>query len=619
MKGFAGELGYKTPTHAFLQHQDKQTEFMYEYIKAAVAHGFEPVDIAECVIKWRYPAKLLIWKDVSADQAAAAMIFAVTSKVNWFEMFQSGHALVEDKALLTGVFGRRTSNFMDMEDTVAGVLYIIMHAINKEMTQAPLVIFAETARTSSEMEKMRQSALASRSEFEQSLKKEVHGDHWLKVEDKKHKDDVKFKLLCTVFDKEKGKLFVVHENDPAPQPFGTWTKASISDLLSLGNPEIAKIKEFVHERGGLLDQMRGDSDTKPWKYLKGEIKKRGGIYQAYEGNGNDYKQAVKIWRYALLMEQIKSVESYEKRWPQIHEVETILKTILKLACDDGRQSGDIKVLAAMLTKKEFLKLLVDSNDQMKILRFVSHYLCGFLTTMHKVHNALNAVTDMMEGEPDEIKRLKFAQFLSERMGMIIENGRDGNFSSVSGTYALASVLPAKVQSELLRMQDGLEAQDKGMRAIAETMHDLFCSGNRLFRVALVRAVNNHVVKHDGFIEMDAATNVYRDLDKFDIRNELTFEQINSLINEKISRRMLGRYKAWTRELAPSRFKTEFYMDAFDTGQAIEVPPKPMTKDDYLNITRNDYFLKNKFSQDELAGLFADFPQLEAKQTWKLPR
>jgi hypothetical protein len=618
MKSLAAKKGLKSPAHAFLQHPEKQTDFLYEYAKAAVAHGFNSVDIADCVIKWRYPAKLLTWKDVSHDQAAAAMVFAITSKVNWFEMLQGRHALVEDRALLNGVFGRRTSNFMDMEDTVAGVLYIINHAIHKEMPQSPFVMFAETARTSDEMEAKRQSVLQSRGEFEQSVQKELHGDHWLKAEDKKHQDDIKFKLLCTVFDKEKGRLYVVHEKDPKLQHFCNWVTAHLGDILSLGKEDIAKIKAFVGERDGLLGMMEGISPSKPWKYLKEELNKRGGIFQPCEGNGNDYKQAVKIWRYALLMQQVKSVASYEQRWQKISEVESILKTILKIACDDGRQSGDIKVLGGMLTKKEFLKLFVESNDQMHKLRCVPHYMCGYETTMHNVHNALFELIGMMEHEPDGIKRKKFNDFMSERVGMVIRNGNGENFSSVSGLFAMASVMPAPVGEELHRMNRDLPPKDKGMHAIAETLYNLFCSGNRLYRVALVRAVNNHVVKHDGLVEMDAATNTYRSLDTFGIRGKFTFEQINSLINEKISRRMFDRYKRWAAEAAPGKFQIEFYMDTFDTGQAVEVPPKPKTAEEYLNIVREDYFFKHKFTPDELAGLFADFPQLEAKETWNLP-
>jgi len=619
LKEFAKKHNLASPASLFAKPKEDRDSLLADYCAEALRDGWAPSQIADAIIKWRYPAKLINYQDVSLDQAAGTIVLASTSKVNWFDMLSYGVPIVERGALLNGMFGRMTTNNTDITDTVAAVLYLANHEIAKELPQAPWIIFGGRAKSGADFEAEKEAVISQRAAFEERVKMNMESGHWFRVDDAKHRDTVKFRLLCAIWHAGEGRLYVASKN-AKPQPFADWAAENLNDVLSSSNAEIAAMKGFIAQIG-LLKMMKNpqpfSSEYKPWSYLKGKVGESGGIFGETKGEAEHYRQAVKAWRLATIMLQLESLKSYEANWQATKVVEEILDTNLKLACDDGRQSGDVKVLGGIISKKEFEKMFIENNAGMATLRFVPHYGCGFLTAAQDLHNALQKLRALVKSEPSEFERERMARFFAERLKMVLE---DAWHNPVATTLGLRAKVPSALREEFDRLLEGKEPASQESRALVSALVELFAdSGNKRLRSVFSRAVEVGVFERqdDGFYCMGAAEKTYRKLKELvgsDFGEKLTKKEINALVTEEAARQAYEKYLAWSREAGArgKHFKIEFFMDNFVTGQATEVPPEPRTKEEALNLFRKDHYLGG-FGGDEIKAL-----GLEKWMEWRIP-
>jgi hypothetical protein len=537
--------------------------------------------------------------------------------VNLFEMLEGGKPIVEDGTLLNGVFGRMTTNYMKINETVADVLYLTSHALEKSLPQPAFIIFGGRCKHTADFEVEAADVLKIRKEFQKELGNLVVEKNRFKLSDPTHDTTIKFRLICTVWDAEKGELLVLGDGKK-PLPFIKWVGLNLNDILSASNPQLDAIKQFANKEGGLLDQLRNPKSNHggytPWTSLLEEVRKSGGITEPILKEGDVYRQAVKIWRYSTLMIAVEDTKQYQERWNELKALESILHTHPKLACDDGRQSGDVKVLGSIITYEEFLKMFVNSNLSMETLRVVPHYKCGFLTATHNMHLMLERLKMAIMQETDDFELNRKLNFFTERLKHITEEDGKGPVE----WRVLRDYLPQHLADELTAYMTNKEPIIPENRKFVENLHSLFSAPEEKLRRVLRRGIVTGVMKMDegGFVQMPAARFVHKGMLSFfgdGYRQKFTANQINNMVIEEVARWYEEKITAWMSELpADSQFKAKFFLDNFATGQAIVIPERPTKPADFENLTRQDYYLTREFSPKEVEAL-----GLTGKKTWTL--
>ncbi|MEM2137822.1 MAG: hypothetical protein QW568_01925 [Candidatus Anstonellaceae archaeon] len=612
LRTFASRHRFETPAKIFAEKKERRDQLLFDFVNGAVTQGYKESEIADALIKWRYPSKLQNYQDVSKDQAESTIVFASTSKVNWFELFTGGTPIVERGALLNGTFGRMTTNHTNITDTVAAALYIIGHDMEKSLPQPPWIMFGGRVTGEHDIAAEIRNVASERSNFESKLGALIVDKNWFKVDDPKHNGTVKFRLMCAIWDASEGRLYVV--DNGGKTPFGQWVSKNLNDVLSSSDSELASMKKFI-EQIGLVKKMKApgkaNNSYQPWSNLLKEIKEQMGL-----DDNAAYRQAVKMWRLATVMIHTENVEKYEKRWEKIKLVESILDTNLKLSCDDGRQAGDVKVLGAILTNEEFKKMFLDSNSKMAKLRFVPHYGCGFLSASHDIHMVMKTLMDNILAEKNDFERERMLNFFQIRQRMIVT---DKHHNPVTSELALRDYLPRALAEEYSGFLSGTKSDNPDRRKLVETLHAVFAGHDKKLRSVLCRAVDTEILigNDAGFIEMSAAKKVYGDLESYfgqDYQKEFTPSQIKSFVIEEVGRETAKRYEKW-KEAMGGKFSIEFMMDNFVTGQSLVVPEAPRNGDDYKDISRADYYLTGPnrlFTPEEVASL-----GLNHRKTWNV--
>ncbi len=617
LKAFSKEKGFPTPLELLMSPADKRDAALLEFCNKALKEGKTESEISDALVKWGYAKKLMLHQPTNKDQAAGAYLFASTSKVDWLDMLFGGLRIVEDGKLLNGVFGRATTNHLDGTDVKAAALYLSSHDLEKDLPQAPMLMFggrSDKVRGNG-FENEKSGITADRDNFESSLGNRIVGKHFFKISDAKHDTTLKFRICCVVWDEELARLMVVSDKSSEPTPFGEWVRGkNHNDILSASDEQISHIEAYV-KRTGLIEKMtKTGQGSKPWSDLLEDVKRGSGIYERIESEGDYYRQAVKIWRYAMLEITATSVAAYERRWATIKRVQEIMNTNLKLVCDDGRQEGNAKVLGAILTEDEFGQLFSDYNRQMKVLRFIPHYACGFLTAAQEIHKMIELLRlsisiDGMEGFEKERK----LEFFESRFRLMIEDRKHG---PVAEWEVLRDYLPDHLADELSDLMRQKPAINNEARSFVSGLYTLFCdsgAGGEKLRSVAQRAVDVGVfaINGNGFLHMPSASITHERLRQAygsGYRSEFSPDQINALITEEVARDAHRKYLSW---VPRQRFKIEFGMENFITGQITEVPPDAQN---LKNMVRNDYYLANKFTPEEIndAGL-------EKFAQWKIPK
>ncbi|MEM4555055.1 MAG: hypothetical protein QXT25_04365 [Candidatus Anstonellaceae archaeon] len=613
LKEFCRQNGLRHPLELLMQPVQSRDELLLQYCKQAIAAGHSQLEIAQALAKWGYAKKIFTHKPTNADQAAGAYLFASTSKVDWLELLFGGQRIVEDGKLLNGVFGRATTNHLDSTDVKAAALYLSSHDLEHDLPQAPMIMFG--GRCSSHKGKLdaeRLEVTQDRDEFEKSLGNKIVGKHFFKISDPKHDSTLKFRICCVVWDEKQGKLFVVSDKTTKPTPFCEWVNQNLNEILSVSDEQLEQISNYVKEMQ-LVEKMRV-GEGRPWSELLSDVKSRKGIFQPAKSEGDYYRQAVKIWRFALLQLTAQNVQEYEKRWATIKEIQEIANAQLKLVCDDGRQDGNVKVLGAILKQEEFEKMFGDYNRQLGCLFFVPHYACGFLTAAQSIHDMIERLKlSISLDEADEFERKRKLEFFASRFSLMAS---DKTHSPVAEWQVLRDYLPRQLAEDLSKLMKG--RQDVQNRDFVAGLYTLFCdssaAGEKLRSVA-ARALDVEVFKidEDGFLHMPAATLTYQRLSILfgqDFRLIFSADQINALITEEVARQAHKRYQEWASKLG---FKIEFGMENFKTGQITQVPPAPSTPSEALDMKRKDLFISTKFTQEEIEIL-----GLEKFGFWEIP-
>ncbi|MEM4348702.1 MAG: hypothetical protein QXN37_03975 [Candidatus Anstonellaceae archaeon] len=613
LKEFSRKHGFSHPLELLMQPAQKKDELLSEYCKQALAAGHSNLEISEAIVKWGYAKKIFTHQPTNADQAAGAYLFASTSKVDWLELLFGGSRIVEDGKLLNGVFGRATTNHLDSTDVKAAALYLSSHDLEHDLPQAPMIMFGgRCSRQKGKLDAERLEVTQDRDEFEKSLGNKIVGKHFFKISDPKHDSTLKFRICCLVWDEKQGTLFVVSDKTAKPTPFCDWVKQNLNEILSASDEQLEKISAYV-KNTNLVERLRL-SQGRPWSELLSDVKSKGGIYQPLESEGDYYRQAVKIWRFAILELTSQNVQEYQKRWSNIKEIQEIVNTQLKLVCDDGRQDGNIKVLGAILKQEEFEKLFGKYNRQLGKLFFVPHYACGFLSASQSIHDMIERLKlSILIEYSSDFERKRKLEFFASRFSLMAS---DSNHMPVAEWQVLRDYLPKQFAEELSKlMKNSGDVQDKNFVA---GLYTLFCdsgaAGEKLRSVA-ARALDVGVFKidEDGFLHMPAATLTYQRLSIFlgpDFRSRLSADQINALITEEVARQAYKKYSEWSAKLG---FKIEFGMENFKTGQITQVPQAPSSPTEVLDMKRKDLFVATKFSQEEIQML-----GLEKFEVWEIP-
>jgi hypothetical protein len=550
--------------------------------------------------------------DTSRDQAAGAIFLSNTVRVNWFEVFEGGIPIIENGKLLNGSFGRKmtckTCSTLDVSNQVADTLYLPIHDQETGLPQATGIIFGAMARKEGDFEKRRDVVIRHRDKFTEDLPNVLPGGRQFKIPDETHGSTTKFRLLCVVFDKETGKLYAVSKKSKAKLEFHKWVDKNICDVLSASPEEVEKMKNFVSTPGGLLDQLRnprnGDPGYRPW----------GDLLEHFGGKPG-YKQAVKHWRCAMLMRQMENISNYEKKWAKIRQTEEILEKVVKLACDDGRESGDIKVLAAVLTRKEFLSIILDKKGgngvAMEKLIASPHYICGMLTALYKIHRSFRRLDHRLEDERTnseyEFGRKKdFFNYLVNEV-----RKRKG---PVSDNLILMDYLPTPVQAEYKKLRDaGWPAPAHGAptnhdKELADLVHTLFVANNERMRSVLRRGLKTGLIEigdEEQRLLMPAARAVHDRIDKY-IEGEKAFtdKQIISFVIEEVARNTVKNYSNWLREDPEKGIDMISWLSNDVNGQFTLIPRAPKSAEEMRDLSRQDYILTKMFRDDELALLKA---------------
>ena len=633
IKEFAKNAALPIPAAIFTLPKEKKEELLVQYVQEAVKQ-FDTLDIALSIFKWRYPAKILNYVPTNKDQAAGFLGLLATVKLSLYSIFEGDEPIVEDGKILNGGFARknncRNPEHLEMANQVADTMYLPTHDQQHELPQASFIIFGAKCRTSEEFEKKKEIVVAYREAFKEQLGNTLIGKNQFKISDPKHNSTTKFRLLCTVFDMEKSRLMVVSDKNGEATPFTEWAPKNLNDILSASKGELAEIKAYAERPGGLLEQLmhprNGDPAYRPWASL---LEKTG-----------DYRKANKIWRYAMLQRQIAKVKEYEEvTWPKMKQVMEIMEAIIRMACNDGREPGDIKLLAAIASRKEFMDFFTGENAiDMRMLLFTPHYICGMLTALHGMHNTFRRIEKIQEnlrhnppegvdGEFEYQRNMEFFQGLMDRI--MAQKG------PVSERLILRDYLPPYLQKEMNaylsdldnNRSDGGEKTEN--RQIVEFLYDLLVNNDETLRSVVRRGFEARLLERDGVTglpSMSAAKATYERLNSFfgeDYAKEFSKPQINSFVIEEAVRRALLNYSNWMQEVPEDRRVLIVpWLDNNINGQGTAIPVAPQSPQDYKpddgKIMRKDFILNNWFSPQEREELFAWEPKLKAKLEINMP-
>lgn len=156
------------------------------------------------------------------------------------------------------------------------------------------------------------------------------------------------------------------------------------------------------------------------------------------------------------------------------------------------------------------------------------------------------------------------------------------------------------------------------RKLAGFMHRFFVSNDETLRAVVRRGMDVEILsflendeQKPRFIEMPAAKMTFKKLREyfFEEGNEdkdhgfgahFNDAQLASLVLEEAFRQYGARLAAWKREL-PREHRIEYAMilENFSNGQSTIIPEAPMSKEDFLDLKRDDYFLTKYFSPREI--------------------
>ena len=630
MKTMAIEASFKNPAEIFLKGEGERAKFLHNFCSKALENGFQPEQIAEAIIKWGYAADIIIHKDVDSTGGQAPQLLQVSlAQTDIARALRNERTItIEGNVDANCTFGSKLEH-SNMSEVIANVLYIIDDTANNGRPQASGVMIRGTCKGESDFDQVKDQVLHARKEFERKMGVLVQEGHWLKKHIRKNKETIKFRIYCTVLNDTDGKLYVVSETgDSKPIVFSEWVKLNKNDILSSSDEQLDKIDKYVRQPNGLLDKLRTGSTSDEWTNLKKDIMNNGGIIDPISRDNSTYRQAIKIWRFALLTLQAEAFDSLANRHKDLSAIEKILGTWVKLACDDGRQYGNIKVLGAILSRSDFASTFLKNNLDMKTLRFVAHYGCGFLTNAHKIFKAFEVLENEIKAERDKRERDSMTGFFTANLSKILTGGAGprGDNPIVCEEGALRDRLPAKFKfihdaldeyhgQPVEQLISGVSSKydvhvTKEEVETVSLINELFAGGNKKLRGVVFTAIRARVFERrpGKLISMGAAELVYSDLKKYKIEDKLSFTQKNALVSEEVARRAFENYVEWKNvfnrypKIVRRTFGIEYYMENFKNGQMTIVPERPRNKEAYLDFKREDYYLKNYFTRDEIKDL-----------------
>lgn len=626
----------------FRAERGVRDELLFEFCERARREGYRPSEAAWAIYRHRYPAKLAGYQTTSADQSAGEIVLAGTAKVNWFDLLEGGVPIVENRTLLNGTFGRKLTD-RGLEagrvwNEIADTLYLTKHDQHAGLPQSPWIMFAEKAREASQMDKAAERALRHRAQFKGELPGVVGnivGDNHLKISDLNHADGTtKYRLLCVVFDCESGGLWVVSDKTGKGgtrrerQRFTDWARepSNLCDILSCDGAELERIGRAARE-SGLMEKLsspprQADPGYRPWAELAERV--RAGLREETGREEGWYRRANQIWRYALIARQVENVGRYGQKWRYIREVEATLTAVLKIACDDGRQAGDVKVLGALLTREEFGQLFGGRGTPEELV-FAPHYKCGFLGAAFDIHMQFAHLRRVLRAElsgPEagEFSRYRRSMEFFEGLLKAVRN----RYGPVTERNILCDYLPPVLLEEFRDYvrESGAPGTESGAagrnRQLVEFLYKVFIYNEETFREVIRRGERVGVFDAStGLLSMPAAEltedriQTYLDDGR---RKSLTPNRVKSLVIEQVARYKFAQYRAWMEEMdAPVPIRA--YLDNFETGQATRIPPKPESAGELLDFVREDFVLNDPsaYSPDEVARM-----GLNGRKTWTVP-
>lgn len=623
IKDFALKNGFSTPYEAFEKPNKERDQFLFDYVNKALEAGHNELQIALTIKKYRYAHRIKNFQETSKDQSAGEIVLSA-NPFRWFDLIEAGKPIVENGKLLNGTFGRRfiTLSAEDpnivMTNKKADILYIINHDQHAEMPLPPFVMFASVAEKTNDVKEAGKLVTKRRELFEKMMQGLVH-DHHFKMPDAHHDSTNKFRLLCTVFNKETGELLVVNRNNIYGEKFTDWVGRNLNDILSASDGQIEKIRKFANSTGlvGMLKNPEASKDYSPWEYLNRQL---GELDLGGKEKVSDYKKALKVWRYALLEVQRENVLEYQQRWEKIKKVQDITNAIIRISCNDGRSfDTDVKLLAAILSDDEFKRLVSEESgivQAMKKMFFTPHYKCGMLTTAHKIHLGLGKLNNLLL---DEFKSNKSLQTGGEdinpeyEFGRATKNLRDCFMSIIEDDTTLpylnvADYLPASIKEEFKEFAktNGETSKQLVHKEICGLLYNLFVNTDDTTRSAFRRAMEVGIMTYGSVTEMPAmpsATSVYGLISDYlgDDQKKLDFAKINSLVVEEIARTTLEKMISLAKQYNVDA-EVEGMIESYATGQYLKIPRRPRTQEELLNLAREDFFLGKLYTKEELGEL-----------------
>lgn len=638
-----------TPCSLFSSSKDVRNEMLFEFCQKSQEAGFSPTEVAWTIFNGRYPAKLENYQDTSANQAAGEIVLAGTAKVNWFDILEGNSPIIENGTLLNGTFGRKLTckelEAQNVWNEIADTLYLTKHDQHANLPQTPWIMFAEKTRGEAEYAEKANAALSHRAKFKEELSGVVGnivGINHLKISDLHHPSfgTTKFRLVSVVFDYENGALWVVSDT-PSPngqlrarQKFADWARESenLRNILSCDAAELEDIRSLAREVG-LSEKLArparkgNEHPYQPWEDLAKEVKSR-----LIAENGSEegwYKWANQVWRYCIIERQATNVEHYEEKWQYIRQVEETLCSVMKIACDDGRQAGDVKVLGGMLTHEEFKQLFIGNRPPQELV-FAPHYKCGFLGAAYDIHKQFTRLQEVLRIELSNdtsgganSKYRRSMDFFQDLIQNVLK--KIGPLTERNNLYDyLSPVLQKEFKAyleEFDRNNAGYGHGDRN-RELVEFLFKVFVYNEETYREVMRRGARAGVFEAtpEGLLRMPAVEFTEARIRTYLSDEEapkITEEHKKALVIEQVARYKLKKYSEWIGELPEEkRVKIVAYLDNFQTGQATQIPPKPASAEELLNRTRYDFVLNNSevYGPEEVAAM-----GLSGMMTWQLPQ
>ncbi|MFA5105447.1 MAG: hypothetical protein WC506_00645 [Candidatus Micrarchaeia archaeon] len=623
IKDFALKNKLSGPYEAFEKPNKERDQFLFDYVNKALEAGYSELDVAMTIKKYRYAHRIKNFQETTKDQSAGEIVLSA-NPFRWFDLIEGGKTIVENGKLLNGTFGRRFITLSEddpnivMTNKKADILYIIAHDQHAEMPLPPFVMFASVAEKTNDVKEAGKLVTKRRELFEKEMQGLVH-EHHFKMPDAHHDSTNKFRLICTVFNKETGELLVVNRNNIYGERFVDWVDRNLNDILSASDKQIEKIGQFVDKIGlaKMLGNPKHSKDYQPWEYLKSKLDE---LDLGGKGKVSNYKKALKVWRYAMLEVQKKNVQEYEQRWEKIKKVQDITNAIIRISCNDGRSfDTDIKLLAAILSEDEFQRLVSEESgivQAMKKMFFTPHYKCGMLTAAHKIHLGLGELNKLLMEEYEANKELNKAgedinpgyefrrstKNLRECFKSIIEDDTTLPYLNV------ADYLPASVKEEFKEFArtNGETTAQLEHKGLCELLYDLFVNTDDTTRSSFRRAMEVGIMNYASVTEMPSmpsATTVYKMIADYlgPEQKELDFAKVNSLVVEEIARTTLEKMLSLAKKHNINA-EVEGMIESYATGQYLKIPLRPHNKVTLLDFHREDFFLDKLYTKEERVEL-----------------